>query len=372
MDQVYQATFSKEPWCHNINVLRQRLFEARRFVLDDHMSAFMQDLALATFLPKNKKLTSLSVGGSTRNLIPYTPLLYKLVEPIRISARLPHRVTWIEFDSDSARKRYTELTGIEFILSNNYPVREGWLLEQHPTYDQAFTAHLITRTTDRISIGRWMIHWVTGNRPAMVVWEKTLMPRDSFSLDGTLESGEDEISGAEILTGLIGYDSYTITADHSKFLEKPKDPPNEFYKNMYEQLFRHCGVLRQIWALLATINDIPVKYGEVRASKGFVTRGSYHKFLDHQTITLTVPEKKDFRVEARKVVAHVRRRLHMVRGHWRKNRYYPPNPMCDHEWEVHDDHKWCNKCHGKSGWITEHERGDPSVGVLITDYKVTH
>ena len=48
--------------------------------------------------------------------------------------------------------------------------------------------------------------------------------------------------------------------------------------------------LRDLWALLATINDLPVRIENVEPSRGYVARGAYKKFLKHSVVHLTVPE----------------------------------------------------------------------------------
>jgi hypothetical protein len=162
---------------------------------------------------------------------------------------------------------------------------------------------------------------------------------------------------------------------------KIKDAPtlaDRVYQATFSDKFRNPLILRQkllkarrfIWALLASINDLPVTNRKVMPAGGFnIHRGPFKRYLDHRTITLKVPQDRDLRTLARKVVAGARKRAHMVRGHWRDNWRYPSGQLCEHEWDAAGA---CSNCHGRRSWVSEHQRGDPAIGVLFTDYAVTH
>jgi hypothetical protein len=49
IDQLYWISFTGNPRLRNMIELRRKLITARRFVLDDSMSAFLADLAIAAF-----------------------------------------------------------------------------------------------------------------------------------------------------------------------------------------------------------------------------------------------------------------------------------------------------------------------------------
>ena len=110
------------------------------------------------------------------------------------------------------------------------------------------------------------------------------------------------------------------------------------------------GLMRRVWILLSTINDLPVTFAQpTRLTHGFKARAQYRRFLDHKVITLTVPTA-DYRKVARAVVAAAKRRAHLVRGHWRKDWRHPDLRI----------------------WIKEHMRGDMKLGLVTHDYKVVH
>ena len=116
----------------------------------------------------------------------------------------------------------------------------------------------------------------------------------------------------------------------------------------------HSAELRYVWTFLSTINKIPlVSERPAECSHGFVARGSYHKFLNHNVITLHVPQRTDTRKLALKVLGDIiRRRAHQVRGHWRDDWHLPKG--------------------NKTLWVPEHQRGDASLGFVTHDYAVHH
>jgi hypothetical protein len=125
-------------------------------------------------------------------------------------------------------------------------------------------------------------------------------------------------------------------------------------------------LIRGLWALLATINDLPVKIEYVTPSKGYVARGQYKKFLAHSVIHLNVPESR-WQKLLRATAVKVRKRAHQVRGHWRDDWRQPLAKHCDH---VYDEHMRCKHCHGHKIWIAEHQRGDASLGFVTHDYEI--
>jgi hypothetical protein len=153
---------------------------------------------------------------------------------------------------------------------------------------------------------------------------------------------------SEALAGITGYHSTKCGV-----LLNPYFRPEVIYRAMHSSRFNPLetlqGSLRYLWSILSAINDIPTEVQHVTASKGFVARGRYRKFCDHSVITLNVPHK-EYQKVAKKAVAGLHRRAHMVRGHWRRDYRHP----------------------GGRFWIKEHQRGDASLGFVLHDYKVTH
>jgi hypothetical protein len=351
-DLVYQQTHFEG--FKNSSILRQKLFQAKRFVLDQSMSRFLADLYIAAFVRKGKKVeftmsskvydTSWAEGGKLQR---------HLIEQLRISARLPHAITWIEYDRRAECKRQHEIVeNNPFALPRTRdgvepPCIEGWLLEQHPTIATTFKCDLFMLWPDEgfLMAHAWTYYWMCDD-------QKLPWPDLAATPDRDI---------AWHICALNGYHSAQCNYATGHYMDGPMASR--------AIISIRTGILRHVWSLLTTINDIPVLMREVRPSKGFMARGSYKRFLDHKTITLNVPAQIDRRLLARRVVSDVRRRAHMVRGHWRSDWRHMPHRLCQHDWTIDGE---CKRCKGHRMWIREHQRGDPSVGILVTDYEVHH
>lgn len=337
IDELYRASFRKEPvmgWKSNVE-MRKALVSARRFVLDDAMSTMLGDLASAAFAP---------LKGLEKE--PRSRAMGRLAEQLRVSARLPFETVWIEYNLRNAQVRSTEILG-ESYHPKESPRDEGWLLRRHPYFETAIQLLI----TNRGETDRWTF-------PIAYAWstDETIPPWRSVIPKGST-------SDSVLATGIGGYHSPHVTICESDLM----GPLTRYRHDALEGLVREwVGVLRRCWALLATINDIPILRTEATHSRGFVAQGRYRKYLDCTTITLRVPQD-EFRKIARKAVAAVRRRAHEVRGHWRKDWRNPGAISCKHEWQ---EDQTCRLCHGHRLWIREHERGDPDLGIVAHHYRV--
>jgi hypothetical protein len=340
IDKLYKMSFrnaSIPGWRSNA-AIRERLAAAERFVLSDRMSAFTADLALQGFL------------GATRS--GNRGLQLKLAEQLRVSARLPHKVTWVEYNLRAASSRVSEILGRPPLEPGEVPDREGWLLERHPDLDHACRVHLFndSSVTDKFGFDTWSFPiafgWTTSDQP--LPWRV-------------------------ILTGLRGYSTPLLDIIESDLLIDPRTIDRDMVKKL---IVEWAGVVRRMWALLATINDIPVVMTEVKQSRGFLGKGQIRKFLSHQVVTLDVPQRTDARKLARKVLALARRRAHQVREHFRADWRRPPSKQCP-ALVAHGAHFWgtdnvCTECHGHRIIVHEHQRGDASLGFVTRSYSVEH
>jgi hypothetical protein len=349
IDKVYRATFRSETlpgWKSNV-ALREKLVAARRFVLDKSMSAFLGELGTRAFAFKSDKHHKLQV---------------KRAESIRVSAMAPHAVTWIEFQMDPMMQRVDEIMGRPNLQPGTRPELEGWLIEQHPQMETAFSLHVIAwsptlKWQDELGINIWTL-------PCMYGWtiDDNVPPWPSFVVDAGM-----------VATAIRKYNPPQVTIAQSPLHIPYGSVRKEVMKTL---LMEWAGTLRRAWALLACIDDIPVTRGTVVASKGFIARGRYRKWLDHHTITLTVPYKQQARVATQAVAGAVKRRGHGVRAHWRTHWLYPPSKQCPsllaagiHAWTETQE---CSDCQGRRIKIPEHRRGDASQGLMMTDYVVHH
>src|SRR4249920_1830843 len=335
-DTLYRSSFKNERvngWSNNAQ-WRNAITNARRFVLDDSMSTFLGVLSTQAFTNKDLNLEVRS----------------RMIENLRVGARLPHSTIWCEYNLRNCQAKSQELLGHPYNPMET-PKYEGWLLQQHPHLETAFLAHIITHDHE-VDHGDNNDTWTF---PVALAWtsdQDTILPWKPYPR--VLESVRTD---SELLTGLMGYKSNRSAYVQSDLVATPKNP-----KAIDYLLYEWCGVLRRIWAFLSTINDVPIQVTDVRQSKGFVARGQYRKFLDHKTLTINVPQKHYLKI-ARQSLAMAHRRGGPVRGHFRQDWRHLPSPLCDHEWlGVDEKHMACTICKGRKVWVADHVRGDSSKG----------
>ena len=365
IDELYRISFlpGDLPGWKDKVAMRQVLFSARRFVADERMSAFMADLALEAFIKKGNR-----------------PVSRRIADSLRVSARLPHESVWIEYDSRAYHRRSAVLyPQAEHVPDNEVAEREGWLIQQHPAIPTACMMHIFVYEQRAVKGSRawtfpWAYAWVNDDSP--LPWHTTLETTGAYTQpDGT----SAKIWASEVVVGLIGYRNERVGCVRSPLLSHDvleRDETGKISDAYMTALTEWQGVVRRAWALLATLDHLPLGFGEIRQSKGFLARGRIRKFLDHQTITLNIPAKKDTRVIARQAVAQAHRKRHEVRGHWRDDWRNPPSKRCpQHLWVTADDeadHIVCELCRGRQIYIHKHERGDASLGYVTHDYALKH
>jgi len=345
IDHLVRASFRNEPvlgWANNAR-WRQLLQGARRFVLDDAMSTFLGELGAQAFA---RPLTQ--------------PQRDRMAEHLRMGARLPFPVTWIEYNLRLSKTRASALLGQPFDPAGT-PRTEGWLLQQHPQLATAFIAHLVSHDPeqpDDLQFDTWTF-------PVAITWTAdmdTVLPWRPLPLNPA------GLSASEAAVGLRGYRSERVGYHQSGLVVRLDGIHGDKVAGLIAEW---RGVLRYIWALLATLGDLPVQMREVRPSKGFVAKLGYHRFLAHQTITLAIPAK-DYTKVARRALALAHRRAHEVRQHWRHDWRHPLSPRCEHVFTANETHQTCTLCHGRKTWIRKHERGDASLGFVTHDFRLTH
>jgi hypothetical protein len=327
--------------------------QARKFMLDQDMSRYVAELS-----------HSIWRGGLRKR--------NRMLDNVRQQARLPHALTWIELDfiggylpreKELGMYRRRDVRGVE-------PAKFGWLLQQHSKLDTSFRCIEFRSSVTVNYPNRAFIH------PVAMAWSSTddpIMWRQ-FSIHEPYGGGLD----AEFVVGCTGYksdlvrytpayDSEAAALDLLRAMAPPEGSPEREFSG-WQTFVIPRFFIRDVWALLATLNDLPIKIEFVEPSKGYIARGSYKKFLKHSVVHLTVPETR-WRKLVLKTVALLRRRAHQVRGHWRKDWRHPLQVNCLHDF---DDEMVCHLCGGHKLWITEHQRGDASLGFVTHDYEVHH
>jgi hypothetical protein len=355
IDTVFRATFEKRtPFTID---LRQKLFSARRFVLDDNMSAFLADIGWAAYRAKPAKAV-------------------EILDNVRKLARLPYPVTWLEWNEQAlatrARAEYDSAMRPDIV-----PEKTGWLLIRHPYVEtaamalsfgvggQSFEPH--PQTGDPMATGRRMI----GGCPFSFAWnaDDAPVPWPDLPIAGPILEKRG-VSAAGLITSFLSYKGPISICSAAPYM-KLELGTDRFVEQM---LAEQGGMGRYVLGLLATVNDLPVGIETVTTSKGFIARGNYRKYLDHKVIRLTVPQDRH-RALARKAITILRRRGGPVRGHWREDWRFPLSPLCEDHAEarmiVDGNFLKCPNCQGRKMWVKDHTRGDTSQGFVNHDYEVT-
>jgi hypothetical protein len=335
--------------------IRASILDARKFVLDDRMAAFLADLQRMPFAGEVIRRPS-------------------VLDTMRHGSMLPHPKTWVEFPARAFRKRAIELEakdpwGSGLAGADEIANTWGWLFEEHPQLPS-----VITMTEFMSSEEGYPILML----PFTVVWNTQDLP---------LPWNDVDIIAGQVAHGILTYDCKQIGVrmnrplsdfDNESLVDIVIEENGQVLTTMHHLVGETAGLCRYALAFLSTLNDVPTITTEVRPSKGYIARGTYKKFVEHKVITLNVPEKKNMQMLARRVFAQSRRRMHEVRGHWRLT--VPPTGgfICDqvtaHQWGAidEDNHAHCANCVVRRTWIKKHYRGDASLGVVTHDYKITH
>lgn len=346
-DRVYKASFRNQEfgWTSNA-ALRDALTRARRFVLSDEMSTFLGELGTQVFSGKKSREHRCRV-----------------MDNIRVGARLPHDTVWVEYNLRKCQTRSNEILG-RYYDPTQSPMTEGWLVMRHAHLPNAFLLHIITALPLGIEDEWGFDTWTFPCGYAWVADDETVVPWKPITSDEPAS-----FSHAELATGVIEYTSSRVAICRSPMVI-PQLPKGDT-KYVDNLLAEWTGVARRCMAFFATINDLPVEMSSVRPAKGFVAKGRYRKYLTYNTINLNVPAKR-FTTIARKALADMHRKAHPVRGHWRDDWRHPYSKLCEHEFTADENHRWCVNCKGRESWVHDHIRGHASEGFNLPEYRVHH
>src|SRR5262245_24077025 len=289
IDIVYRETFDKRRPNHD---LRMTLLAARRFVLADEMAAFIVDLAFENLFGRTFRQVQ---RGRPLNTASLRKRVFRLLDQMRHFSRLPHRVTWIEFSYDAFVRRERAIAdelGIEnasaitpdgeIISTRKWNeqlelargVRVGWLMRQIGTSETAFDCTRFTNEEGKMSFS-----------PCAMIWDtdEAILP---FRLQEPAKG-----TGSEMALGITGYVRENV-GYHPMANHIYNGTDEEFREAIVNSLHEQDGNLRYVWAFLSTLNKIPLAQPRiVKPTRGFMGRGSYHRFLEHSIITLNIPQK---------------------------------------------------------------------------------
>ncbi len=292
--------------------LRTRLHQARRFVLDQDMSAFMGDLACAFF-------------GRITNDDSMTTIGEAAVEDARHLAMLPFDVTWIEYDNRAKWRavgvHYTAMAdrlhikdefAADDVKEDEVVPREGWLCWKDPDG----TNHAQTIAFDSRD-PRFLVH------PALWNWRTDETPT------GWLQLAQSQYTASQLRpffgkpvanTGVpigFSYDTDQIGFALAPWSGRLKPEWLAFTINDWR------GDLRYLLALLACINSdsVPtIKTYSPRPPGRFTGGGQSHAFLDYTNVSIKLPKHATSADYAARVVKRTRHRRHEVRAFLRRDR----------------------------------------------------
>lgn len=344
-----ECSRKKSPFSYLDATLRR----ARCFVLDEGMSSFLAELATRSFhelvggLKAEFKIGDADTGagvtvmGTDAEVDRLIKKLHGIGQGLRVLARAPHAVTWIEFDFNKRFDRYLATysahgaSGKPFTKNNrtNYPMC-GWLIEQTGEHEYKCTTVMGNPQKGEAEVSPYSYAWSADENSPFIRQE--------------MQFGEEnDETNAQIISRLAFGTPALVGLCEFHHTPLSRIVPVDILMDCMGEM---RGELRYIWSLLASINDLPIGIRKVERSRGFMGRNSYRKFMAHSVITLTLPKRMTEKRLARIVVSLSRRRAHEVRGHFRL---------------VGADKKRI--------WIKEHIRGDASLGwVQRAAYKVKH
>ena len=324
-----------------LSSLRNSIIAARKFVLDAAMSAFLADLATVPFKSHKQRMPD-------------------VIDSMRHGARLPHQKTWIEYEATPFRERLASFGAADVYGGRiqrdaaNVPISWGFMCETYPDAGSAVAVRTFCSSKELVLAVPF--EWVYNCLDEPLPWP-----------DADLNSGMFAHGVTPYVCDYVGVRYDKLLAERGINVKLP----NKTFVTP-AVIVEMTGSLRYLFAFLATLNDAPVVTATVTPSTGYIARGAYRKFLEHTTVRLVLPASERERT-ARKLIVAVRKRAHQVRGHWR---ILPAaGPICEtgtHLWTAGIARQTCGTCGTRRCWITEHQRGDASLGFVTRQYAVGH
>ena len=265
---------------------------ARKFVLDDAMSSYLAEVSHGFW----------SGGLRKRN---------HALDNAQQMARLPHPLTWIELNYATAYFLRSKAIGAVRVMDKNGIEPASYWLAGAPASASRDRLHREPDAEKRI------VGWLGVSPSCQCAVAQRRRPADvaNDALFGKAAwvRGRGRHGGLLLQPRRMGSDVWHgVVRDHAH------NGAARLVEADIAGYVMHRIPVRDLWAFLATINDLPVRIENVEPSRGYMARGSYKKFLKHSVVRLTVPETR-WRSLVAKSAIMLRKRAHQVRGHWRKD-----------------------------------------------------
>lgn len=357
---------------HHLHCYRGLIRRARPYTLDDDATSL---------------ITELASGPTIRDKLP----------TYRILARLPFDVVWIELNYDA---RYLARVALGTSVGEkpvDVPDRIGWLMERID--DTTWRATTVFRYSTEVTGSERradvfpVVHIVSTEGPlaysskvkdpdiraaveklneplkasevnetcAMNVAPTLMWGFGVEEVDEPLNISRQKDGGTLFNISLPSHlnDSNAIDLApsweplvHSHSDGTSSSKRYETLRYMTDTCKELKGDLRFLMAALATINEVPLIYADVRRPGTRRIGGGVRPYMMNRVVTIAIPKKIGRTNKVMKMLrlAEVRMRRHEVSGHWKRVRF-------------------------KDGrierrWITEHMRGDASLGYVRQEREV--
>lgn len=338
--------------------LRRAIANAKRFMLDESMSAFVAELATVPF----------KVAPERRP---------EILSSLRHSARLPFPAMFIQYNGlafqQGLYEAYKASPGMwEVPQSAPDPTRSiadrAWLCETDPADPDLVWISTFVVIDDKVA---------------------TVPFRYSYRTDdlGFHPKLQVDTAAGMLGHGMMGLIEPNIGVQYAQPLQSfPKADLDEVVVDregggiapfQVHSLVNDFGCVREVLALLSTLNHIPKIESEVRPAKTYMADARVRKYLDHTTLRINLPAQTSLRTLAKRLIAKARRGWHQVRPHWRV--YHHGTRFCaaysDHLWLEADStgHANCKLCDAHRVWIVlPNGRGDPTLSIRTHKYALTH
>lgn len=333
-------------------VLYDMFKRAKKYVLDDKMSAFLADLALHGMDDIQQRPDLGLIGTFSKEYL----------DSLRCQARLPFPAMWIEHNNIEYLKRVNEIKkNNDLIVDDNVIPRVGILLYTSKYDDNVFCATIFGQRESSVIPLPFSIYWSVAYPLPLFENDKKIVWTRQFNSD---------------VVGCTGYRTDHVSVACAV----------EYGMDAHATLMREfAGTLRKLWALLATLTDVPTVHREVVMARGQMppSRRNYKQYLDHSVMTISIPRDEYKKVIQRAFkTVHSRHQGHEVSGHWRLYQrgkevlcrrnlhlwaYEGPPPDQNAKETLR-----CKRCPAWKTWIRYQDcRGDGTLGFLTHDYIIT-
>jgi len=354
---------------------RQRLKQARRFVLDDDA------VRLVTQLQHEEKRH----------------------EHWAFLARLPYDYIWFEFRTVAKIEESKRLgfLGEQSIDYRHIPPQSGLLLYRDDEASPRWICHCFCNhpedSEDVLVASIALLFDPEGDPRTPVLgsamWKSpTLSLRPGFpKYDCYWEPGRPIQADAEyILSGTMHADWRTYRcaaivdpwweAAYAKYANgQPPGATVTLQDALDNDVREFASMLMWVMSLLFAINGLPKTTKPINPTRvSYSSGGRLLPFFTHENLSITIPHEEGLML-ARKMLDKAarnaepqHRRWHEVRGHWRVIEFGKRTYLCRHQpVMIESGLGICTRCELLVRWIPAHARGDEALGVVDKTYQVT-